>query len=551
MDVLLCPWDTSFGFIAETVPALLYYSHIPAVIAALGVGFFVFFNNRHETNTKLLLLVFVLFSVWTVIDLFLWANNRTDLTMFFWATQILVELIIYASAFYLFYHYAFRKTPTFKINLLVAILLLPTILLFPTRLILEGVTTECVAYEHPFIVYYSYITEIAFALSIIALAFVAFRKATEASEKKKILYFCLGTIVFLVSFTSGNIIGSATGHWEIAQYGLFGMPVFIAFLSYLIVRFQLFRVKILVAQALVLTLLILVGSLWFVVTAVASKVVVAITTILLIFFGFVLIRNVKNEIKQRQEIEKLAEQLQVANKRLKKLDRMKSEFVSIASHQLRSPLTSIRGYASMLLEGSYGKFPAKAHDVLENIADSSRYMALSVEDYLNVSRIESGNMKYEKSDFNLKELAETVADELRPEAIRRGLLVTFKSDVDSKAIINADIGKTKQIIQNLVDNAMKYTPKGQIQVFVHDDVKKKEIFVDVIDNGIGMSKETLAAVFDKFERAQNANDVNVTGTGLGLYIARTMARALGGDVYATSEGESKGSTFTIKMPLAM
>jgi signal transduction histidine kinase len=117
--------------------------------------------------------------------------------------------------------------------------------------------------------------------------------------------------------------------------------------------------------------------------------------------------------------------------------------------------------------------------------------------------------------------------------------------------VHADVGKVRQIIQNLIDNAMKYTKKGSVKVYVYDNAKMNLIYVDVIDTGIGMSEETLKAVFAKFERAHNANVVNVTGTGLGLYVARTMARSMKGDVMASSKGEEKGSTFSLELPLMM
>ena len=183
--------------------------------------------------------------------------------------------------------------------------------------------------------------------------------------------------------------------------------------------------------------------------------------------------------------------------------------------------------------------------------ESSRSMATSVEDYLNVSRIESGNMKYELSDFNLKDEAEHIADDIRPQAIKKGLLLTFKSDLDSKGVTNADIGKVRQILHNLINNSLKYTPKGSIKVLVRDNKRKKRLFVDVIDTGVGMNEEALDTVFDKFVRAKNANHVNVTGTGLGLFVARKMAHDMKGEISATSDGEGKGSTFTLELPLQL
>ena len=227
---------------------------------------------------------------------------------------------------------------------------------------------------------------------------------------------------------------------------------------------------------------------------------------------------------------------------------MKSEFVSIASHQLRSPITAIRGYVSMLVEGSYGKFPDKAQEVLARIGESSKFMATSIEDYLNVSRIEAGNMKYELSDFNLKEQAEKVSDELRQTAMKKGLVLVFRSGVSGSGMVHADIGKTRQVIMNFIDNSIKYTPKGTVTVVAHDDPKQKKMWVTISDTGVGMSTETLSEVFDKFVRAKNANQVNVTGTGLGLYVAKKMATGMGGKVWAESEGEGKGSSFHIEFP---
>ncbi|MCA9361928.1 HAMP domain-containing histidine kinase, partial [Candidatus Kaiserbacteria bacterium] len=385
-----------------------------------------------------------------------------------------------------------------------------------------------------------------------------FRKA-DVQFRKQILLMGFGvefflfsffSVIYLVSFfiNSGVLTEADT---TLEFYGLFGMTVFMVMMSVLIVRFKTFNVGANASIALVIGLLILTASQFTYVESRTGSTITAITLVLTGLIGIMLMRSVRKEIAQRKEIETLATDLAKANVRLKALDKQKSEFVSIASHQLRSPLTAIRGYASLLLDGSYGKFPKKASEPLERIEQSSRLMAIAIEDYLNVSRIELGNMKYDLSDFNLRDETEHVCDDLRQDALKRGLILLFRTDLKSRGVVHADLGKTVQIIQNLIHNSIKYTEKGTVKVLVRDDIVRKRIYIDIIDTGIGMSSETQQTIFQKFERAKNANSVNIHGTGLGLFVALKMAQAMQGNITATSEGEGKGSCFTIEFPLAM
>jgi len=166
-----------------------------------------------------------------------------------------------------------------------------------------------------------------------------------------------------------------------------------------------------------------------------------------------------------------------------------------------------------------------------------------------VSRIESGNMKYELSDFNIATEAEKLVDDKRQEAIKKGLLLTYHSQLERQGLVHADVGKTLEIVHNLLNNSLKYTPKGTIAVTVRDDTKTNKVYVEIKDSGIGMTAEDIAKLFGKFERAKNANSVNITGTGLGLYVARTMALAMKGDIKAFSDGPGTGSTFRLELPM--
>ncbi len=327
------------------------------------------------------------------------------------------------------------------------------------------------------------------------------------------------------------------------------MPIFLGLIMYLMVQYELFDARVVYAEVIMTALFTALFSLLLIPDIATARPIIVMTLGLFLVLGYILVLGIKNDIKQKAEIERLAGHLKKANVRLKRLDKLKSEFVSIASHQLRSPLTSIRGYASMLAEGSFGNLPAKAKEPVDRITESSRLMALAIEDYLNVSRIESGNMKYNLTEFNLKEEVEKITDDIRPSAVKKGLMILFRSKLNSKGVVNADIGKSVQIIHNLINNSLKYTPKGSITIIMRDDLKDKKVFVDIVDTGIGMSQETIDRVFEKFERADNANSVNVAGTGLGLFVALKMANAMKGSITAASEGDGKGSVFTFELPL--
>ncbi len=551
MENIRCAFDApTYLIISEEVTALIYYSHFIAIFAALSISLLVFFHNPKLLVSRLFLVFASVLSTWIFLDVILWSTNDPGIVMFSWSMQVLLEPMLYAIAFYLFYAFLYGDIPSFWTNVFVTIILLPLIILLPTNLNVDTVYLSfCETDEGPLALYYTYFLNICFILLTIYSGLKGI-KLFDSQKKKAATYFVVGLIIFMLSFTVANIISSLTDNWDISQYGLFGMPIFAALIAYSIVQFSMFRIQMAGAQFLVVTLLALVTSLLFVKSELQRPVTI-ITIVFTAIVGFFLMRSVKKEFTQKLELENLTERLKKANERLRELDQMKSEFVSIASHQLRSPLTSIRGYASMLLEGTYGRLSEKATQAITRISESSQYMAASVEDYLNVSRIEAGNMKYELIDFNLKDEASHVSDDKRQEAIKKALLLSFKSDMDTHGIVNADIGKTRQILHNLINNALKYTPRGTVTVFAHDDKKKKLMHVDIIDSGIGMKPDELEDIFGKFERAHNANETNVTITGRGLFVARKMARAMGGDVTAHSDGVGHGSTFRLTLPLQM
>lgn len=553
-DPTICQWSPApYLIFSDNIWGnFIYYSHLFPSITALIIAIFVFKQNPRGRVNQALLLLATVFTAWCLIDLVLWATDRSDLIMFFWSILIHFDLLIYIASFYFIYTFICDRWPSWHYELFFLILIIPLVLFAHTPLNLIAFDfTNCwrEALEGPLWQYYVYNAELVIAAMILVFSIMQFRATKDTVKRTEITYATAGILLFLVSFSFGNITGSLETDWELGQYGLFGMPIFVGFLTYLIVRFKSFDAKLIASEALVTGLMVLILSMMFVTKIENLRNIAIFTLIVTAVLGFLLTRSVRREINQREEIETLARSLEKANLRLQALDKTKSEFLSIASHQLRSPLTAIRGYSSMMMEGSFGEFPVKARQALERIDESSKLMADSIEDYLNVSRIESGNMKYSMQDFNLRDRVEKVVDELRPVATKAGLLLTFQSDVSSNCIVHADVGKVQQSLHNLINNAIKYTPKGSIAVRLKEHMADKRIWVEIEDTGVGMSEHTMNKLFEKFSRAENASSFNISGTGLGLFVAKNMIEHMGGTVCAKSEGEGKGSTFILELPL--
>lgn len=249
----------------------------------------------------------------------------------------------------------------------------------------------------------------------------------------------------------------------------------------------------------------------------------------------------------KDEVRKATMQLFKANEKLKRLDTAKSEFISIASHQLRTPLTIIKGYIAMLLEGDYGPITETAKLPLQNVAVSNNRLIRLVENLLSVSRIESGRMIYEfeYSDFN--DIVVSVYSELKPKAQEKNLIFDFKAGDNILPKIKIDSDKIREVVMNLVDNAIKYTPKGRVDVLVSDVGHKIRFCIK--DSGIGIDINEMPGLFKKFSRGSKISLVHTEGTGLGLYVAKKIIEAHKGKIWAKSEGANQGSLFCFELPL--
>ncbi|MBP9759887.1 MAG: HAMP domain-containing histidine kinase [Candidatus Pacebacteria bacterium] len=261
------------------------------------------------------------------------------------------------------------------------------------------------------------------------------------------------------------------------------------------------------------------------------------------------IRTLALDEVNREKGERLARYLANANARLRELDKQKTEFVSLASHQLRSPIAAIRGYTSMLLDGTYGKIPPKLKDPLVRVFRSGQHLSIVVDDFLNVTRIEQGRLAYHFQDMDLSELVKDVANDYALAAKTKSLELAVDIACPSEVRVSGDAAKLRQVFSNVLDNAVKYTEHGSVKITLHELREQNSAAVTIADSGLGIPPGEQERLFNKFIRASNANDGTVYGSGLGLYIAREIVRAHNGWIHVASPGVGKGTTFTIELPL--
>ncbi len=257
-----------------------------------------------------------------------------------------------------------------------------------------------------------------------------------------------------------------------------------------------------------------------------------------------IVRDMNKGLEQR--IESATRELRASNKRLMELDATKDEFVSMASHQLRTPLTSIKGYISMVLEGDAGEISEQQRHLLDEAFTSSERMVRLIGDFLNVSRLNTGKFIIDRRQIDLATVVEQEVGGIRRIAATHDISVMF--DKPSRfPLLYLDEGKLRQVIMNFIDNAIYYSPEAT-KITVSLAIEDGDAVLRVKDQGIGVPPEEQAHLFTKFFRAENARTQRPDGTGIGLYLAKRIIDGHHGKVVFESNG-SRGSTFGFRLPI--
>ena len=316
MQLLLCPdADPNILGLFDTAiaPPLLFYAYIPILIISLLFGIFVWKNRKGTLSNKYFVFITISFVIWIILILFQWIAAEVEVVHLAWQLLVLPEILIYIFSLYFCYTFLSRKDLPNIFKYVLSFLFVAILALLPTAFNIESfdlANCEGVVGRLWDIIY---VLELVFIIIISIISIEKFFKSQTNKEKILTALLSSGVVLFLGIFWISNYFGELTKTYEINLWGPIGAVTFLGIMSYLVVKFEAFNIRLLAAQALVFILTALVGSQFFFVTNLTNQILVGATFLFATAFGFFLVRSVKREVQQREKIEKLAGELQIAN----------------------------------------------------------------------------------------------------------------------------------------------------------------------------------------------------------------------------------------------
>ena len=530
--------------------ALTFGNALTLIIALVNLlsGSLVFIKGKKA----FLNISFAIFSFLTAIWIF--SNFVFTIRPSLWImqSQYAFGIIVMPAALIWLYSLIDRKIGTVKLAAIIIIGLTMFSLTFVNGLVIQGVE---IASDGSYLLnvgaFFDY-------YSILVLSFYAFLlykiisglKRFSGAKKIQLRYILVGSLVFGGVSMIANFILPFFDIIPVAPYDAQSSLFFVILSTYAITKHHLFNIKIIATELLVglVSLILLVELLLsktLSVTLLKSGILIAF-----VYLGISLIRSSLEEIKKREKLEKMAEKLKLANVELRRLDQAKTEFLSIASHQLRTPLTAIRGYLSMIGEGDYGSIPEKAKETIKKTYQATTRLVGLTNSLLNVTRIETGKISFAPSLVSFPDLVSSVIQELKPDAEQKNLFLEYKKTKKKIPKVKIDQEKIRQVILNVLDNAIKYTTKGGITITLKVIETEQKLQLKIKDTGEGISASEMDKLFRSFSRGAAGSHLYSAGAGLGLYVARRFVDIHpGGTIWAESPGRGKGSTFYLELPI--
>ncbi len=527
---------------------------IVVFLISFGLGFVIYIKNRHSATNKLFFLLSFLIDAYIIINyLSLHPPGQTIDSQLFWIRMVMVITSFIGPVTLLLVHTFPEDHISLKLQYLIpiGILTAASAIASATSLVFRDITyvgNSPIPIPGTAIPIF-FLDFVGIFLVSFTVLIIRYRRQT-GEQKIKYLYLLLGvvisfsltsifTVILVVIFKTSNFV----------LLGSLAPVILMGFIAYAIVKHGLFDIKSIAAEAFTIIIWVILFSKIFIAGSSEEIFVDIFVLVTVIIFGILLIRSVRREVEQREWLEIITRQLEEANQALKKLDLAKTEFISIASHQLRAPLTVIKGYLSMTLEGTLGVISKQTKESLGKAAFSTEQLVKLVNELLNLSRMEAGKIEYKIVMNNLSLIIKEVMDELKPQALQKKIKLILEPKGGLEQFM-FDRDKLREAIINLLHNAIKYSENGNVVILQEIITRegKRIARVSIKDNGMGIAQEDIHRLFTKFVRSEQAKAADVNGMGLGLFFVKKVAEDHGGKAWAESAGLGKGSTFFIEIP---
>ncbi len=522
----------------------LFFTAVAASTTAF-LGFLVLLHNRKGISNKIFIIHAITGALWATVNYFsVTAQPENSLI---WIRLVLFFAVPYVFLFFLFVQnfpasQIDNRKSFFGVTVLAGIMMLSTLSSFVfERIEIDG--GAAIPIPGKLISIFGGLL-VLFFLSTVYLVIKKYLSVSGDTKKQWLvigigMMFAYALLIFFV-FLRVILFHDTT---YVPYSPLFVLPIFITS-AYAILRHHLFSIKVVAAETL--TFLLLAVSLISAITSTSlfSAMLNATASIFILLFGVLLIRSVLKEIEQRERAEKLTVELSLANDKLKELDVQKSQFLSFASHDLKSPINIIKQFATLIADGTY-KEPVKVAETIQKIRVTADRATHLVDDFLDIRKIEEGHMAYSFETKDIVSFVKGSTEDYAPIAkAEKNIEVTFESKIAS-ANVSMDTTRLRQVIQNLLSNSVKYTEAGWIKVLLTEE--QKSVLITVKDSGLGMDKQLLPILFEQFRRDPSVAK-KIQGTGLGLYISKQIVLAHHGEIWAESEGKGFGSAFFVRLP---
>lgn len=530
-------------FTLYTIPPLL------SSILFLFLGIAVYWNNRKSiTNITFFLLCFA--TSWWQFSWFILFNAQNEIL-----ASCLVKIghigIIFIPIFFFHFLLSFlREISKFDKHLLYfsySMGLMFEAVLLTTDYFINGFYEYFwgfypkAGFLHPF--YLLLLSVLTVRALYLLFSFLKKKKRRDAIKYHQAKYILLA-LIFYIFASSDFLVNYGV---EFYPSGFLFILLFLGITAYAIVKHYLFGIKVILTELLVAAIGLILLFQALISEYFWNQVLNWSVFVLFCIFGYYLIKATIGEIQKREQIEKMDKELRKAYKELRKLDIAKSEFISIASHQLRTPLTAIKGYVSLISNRVYGKFSGKMQKPLRNVYSSVERLIKLVNDLLSISRIEAGEIKIEPEEFLLEDLINDILEELGNLAKAKKLYLKWQESKKPLGKVFLDRAKTRQVVLNIIDNAIKYTQTGGVTINYRQ--KNGLCRVEIKDTGEGMTRAEISNLFKTFSRGVAGKRTWTEGAGLGLYIAKNFTEMHNGRIWVESTGKQKGSTFYIELPI--